>query len=92
MIKLIKFLFSLNGLNDQNNYINHVVSQLSKDMNSDYPSDICDHLPLAGEGYRSVGREIANRLYPELASDSALNKYRILVKCLKQKRINQSSL
>lgn len=57
-------------------------------MNSDYPSDICDHLPLAGEGYRSVGREIANRLYPELTSDSALNKYRTLVKSLKQKRIN----
>ena len=85
--KINKVPYSLNELNDQNNYINHVVTQLSKDMNADYPSDICEHLPLAGEAYRSVGREIANRLYPEISSDSSLNKYRTLVKSLKHKRM-----
>lgn len=87
--KLNKVPFSLNGISDQEEYISQVVVQLQKDAASDYPSDICDHLPLAGEPYRSVGRVIAERLYPDTKPENTLSKYRVLIKTLRSKRIQQ---
>ncbi|CAH6419269.1 Aldo/keto reductase [uncultured virus] len=87
--KINKVPLSLNGIPNQEEYITQVVAQLKKDQKSAYPSDICDHLPLAGEPYRSVGRTIAAMFFPELKPEAALNKYRMSVKELRQKRIQQ---
>ena len=85
--KMNKVPHSLNGVANSLEYIDDIVKQLVKDMTSDYPSDICEHLPMAGESYRSVGRTIASKVYPECHPDNALNKYRLLVKSLKHKRV-----
>lgn len=72
---------------DKAAFVQKVVQTLQTDAISDYPSDLCETLPLAGESYRTVGKEIAAALYPTLKIESALNSYRALVKLLKQKRI-----
>lgn len=90
--KVNRLPHTLIGINDQKNYVDQVVRQLEKDRQSDYPSDICDYLPLAGESYRSVGKTIADALYPGGKSDSSLTKYRILIKTLRRKRIEHRKI
>jgi len=74
-------------VDDQDAYINRIVDQLKKDKDSDYPSDTCECLPLAGESYRSLGKIIAAALFPERHSESSLTHYRTLIKTLRRKRI-----
>lgn len=76
---------TLNGIENTEEYVSHITNQLKADMEADYPSNICEHLPTAGESYRTVGRVIANLLFGE--DKKSINKYRILIKNLKTKRI-----
>lgn len=77
---------SLNGISNAEELIDQQVIQLKLDMESNYPSDLCEHLPLAGEGYRLVGRAIADKL------NVPLNKYREIVKSLKTKRVKNKGI
>lgn len=77
----------LNLIENKQQYLLDVVDQLKKDEKVDYPSSICDSLPLQGDGYRTTGKEIACLLYSDLNPNAALGKYRALIKSLRHKRI-----
>lgn len=78
------------GLSEREDYIQGVVKRLREYMKSENPSQLCEVLPLAGDGYRTVGREIANRLYSNISEDARLSTYRLLIKNLRTQRRNNS--
>lgn len=71
-------------------HIDDLVNKIKNDMNNKYPSNICNIVPMAGELYRSLGKKIATKLYPDENPQTALNKYRNLIKNLRQKRIENA--
>lgn len=79
--------FVLPLIDEKSSYIEQIIAQLSADMNSEYPSIMCEKLPLAGYHYRTFGREIGKRLFPELSDQGSLGSYKILIKKLRSKRI-----
>lgn len=86
--KLPSCVASLNVL-EKERYIDDVVNKLLIDRESKYPSSICESLPLAGEAYRTIGVEIANKIFPELKQEARLVSYRQLVKKLRTQRTSQ---
>lgn len=82
--KLNRVPQTLNGVDDD--FVDRLVQQLRIDLPSDYPSTLCEEVPITGIPYRTVGRSIAHRLYPDLNPEFAMNKYRQEMKRLRTLR------
>jgi len=74
--------------------IDEMVAKLNNDLNimqkysitGTYSglSNVCDIVPITGDDYKSVGREIASRIFPDTSLENAHRKLREEVKKLRQ--------
>lgn len=72
--------------------VDKIVSQIQADMTSVYPSIVCEQVPLCGESYRTIGRQISAKLFPDMKPETALSKYRALMKSMRTQRIQQAKM
>jgi diketogulonate reductase-like aldo/keto reductase len=76
-----------NEMNDE--LVKQIIDQLQRDLTGDYPSSLCEEVPITGDGYRTIGRLIATQLYPDLISEHALLKLRQEIKRIRTYRTTQ---
>lgn len=87
--KLNRIPHTLNGVADPDGLITQIANQLRTDLTGEFPSSLCEEVPITGDAYRAVGRLIASELYPELKSEQAMTKFRREMKRLRTVRVSQ---
>lgn len=88
--KMLSVPLTLTSIDNPEEYINKVVAQLKIDMYSDSISQIVELLPITDQPYRTIGKQIAIKLFPDINPDAALSHYRSLIKLLRKRRVEQA--